>query len=144
MQRETRAYKCLNMNQVGRTPTPCCFLLFLLLVVIPISISIVDTLLVVKHACMHMRWHESNGQDSTPCCFLLFLPLVVISTSISILDIWLWLNMHACMHMRWHKSNGQATNPLLFPAVSATGGNININQQSWYMAVVNHACMHMR
>jgi hypothetical protein len=46
--------------------------------------------------------------------------------------------------MRWHKSNGQATNPLLFPAVSATGGNININQQSWYMAVVKYACMHMR
>jgi hypothetical protein len=71
----------------GQAPTPCCFLLFLLLqpVVILTSIGIVDTLLVVNHVCMHMRWHESNGHATNSCCFLLFLPLVVIFTPIRIL-----------------------------------------------------------
>jgi heme/copper-type cytochrome/quinol oxidase subunit 4 len=73
----------------GQGPTPCCLLLFVSLVVIPTSISTVDVLLVVKHACMHacmhmhmhmhMRKYESNGQAPTPCCFLLFLSLVLAS-----------------------------------------------------------------
>jgi hypothetical protein len=127
----------------GQAPTPCCFLLFLPLVIISTPISIVDTLLVVKQACMHMRWHEGNGQDPTPCCFLLFLLLVVISTSISIVDTLLVLK-HASMHMRWHEWNGQATNPccllLFLPLVVIFTPNSVVDKWLWLKM---HACMHV-
>ena len=117
MQGGTRAHACIQMpkhESSGQAPNPCCFLLFLPLVVISISISIVDIYMaVVKHACIQMPKHESSGQAPTPCCFLLFLPLVVILTSISIVDTLLVVK-HACMHMRWHESNGQDSTPCCF------------------------------
>ena len=91
----------LGMGASDWDSTPCCFLLFLSLVVISTSISIVDIWLWLDmHACMHAyALHESNGQATNPCCFLLFLPLVVIFTPNSIVDKWLWLKMHACVHV---------------------------------------------
>jgi hypothetical protein len=104
---------------------------------------------------MHMRWHESNGQDPTPCFSLLFLSLLVTSTSISVVDIllvgkhacmrahacacistsinivdMLLVFKHGCMHVRRHESHGQA--PMGWPSsaastVSVAGGDIKIN-----------------
>jgi hypothetical protein len=50
MQGGTHAHACILMPEYelsGQAPTPCCFLLFLPLVAILTSFSIVDTLLVV-------------------------------------------------------------------------------------------------
>ena len=87
MQGETRADACIQMpkhESSGQAPTPCCFLLFLSLVVMSLSISIVDIRLWLSmHACMRARTCTDMNQmartPTNPCFFLLFLSLVLTS-----------------------------------------------------------------